>query len=278
MRQLLTESEAQLAQWREKLLVAFGVNGQLIIDVIPEVEQIVGPQPPVQPLEPTEAQNRFKGVFQKFIRVFCQRSHPLVIFLDDLQWADSASLRLIELMMTDNDIEALLLLGAYRDNEVSANHPTVLTVERLKEQGAVINSIILPPLKLEEITQLIADTLYSNQETVKPLAQLVFQKTSGNPFFINEFLRTIYQENLLTFNRQQKCWQWNLTHIDSRGITENVVDLMLGKLRKLPRQPKNHCVWLLVLGTASTSVHSQLLTKNLHPKLLRNYCQPSSWG
>lgn len=234
VRQLLTESEAQLAQWREKLLVAFGVNGQLIIDVIPEVEQIVGPQPPVQPLELTEAQNRFKGVFQKFIRVFCQRSHPLVIFLDDLQWADSASLRLIELMMTDNDIEALLLLGAYRDNEVSANHSTVLTVERLKEQGAVINTIILPPLKLEEITQLIADTLYSNQETVKPLAQLVFQKTSGNPFFINEFLRTIYQENLLTFNRQQKCWQWNLTHIDSRGITENVVDLMLGKLRKLP--------------------------------------------
>lgn len=234
VRQLLTESEDQLAQWREKLLVAFGVNGQVIIDVIPEVEQIVGPQPPVQPLEPTEAQNRFNGVFQKFIRVFCQRSHPLVIFLDDLQWADSASLKLIELMMTDDDIEALLLLGAYRDNEVNSNHPTVLTVERLKEQGAIINTIILSPLKLEEIAQLIADTLYRNQETVKPLAELVSQKTSGNPFFINEFLRTIYQENLLTFNRQQKCWQWDITHINSLGITENVVDLMLGKLRKLP--------------------------------------------
>ncbi len=235
VRQLLTESEAQLAQWRKKLLAAFGVNGQVIIDVIPEVEQIVGTQPPVQPLEPTEARNRFNAIFQKFIQVFCQRSHPLVIFLDDLQWADSASLRLIELMMTDDDIGYLLLLGAYRDNEVDRNHPTVQTVERLKEKGARVNSIILNPLKLEEIIQLVADTLHSDLETVKPLAELVSQKTSGNPFFINEFLNTIYQENLLTFNRQQNCWQWNITQIEALSITENVVDLMLGKLRKLPQ-------------------------------------------
>ncbi|MUG95683.1 AAA family ATPase [Scytonema sp. UIC 10036] len=233
VRQLLTESEAQLARWREKLLAAFGVNGQVIIEVISEVEQIVGPQPPVQPLEPTEAQNRFSVVFQNFIRVFCQRSHPLVIFLDDLQWADSASLRLIELMMTDNYLGYLLLLGAYRDNEVSANHPTMLMIEQLKEQGAIVNTIILNPLKLEEITQMVADTLHSDREIVRPLAELVYRKTSGNPFFINEFLKTIYQESLLTFERQQKCWHWNISQIEALGITENVVDLMLGKLRKL---------------------------------------------
>ncbi|MBW4687241.1 MAG: AAA family ATPase [Komarekiella atlantica HA4396-MV6] len=233
VRQLLAESEAQLAQWREKLLAAVGVNGQVIIDVIPEIELIIGSQQPVQPLEPTEAQNRFNAVFQNFIRVFCQRSHPLVIFLDDLQWADSGSLKLLEVMMTDDNMKYLLLLGAYRDNEVGPNHPASLALARLRQLGGIINCINLEPLKLEEITQMIADTLHSDQETVKSLAQLVYQKTSGNPFFINEFLKTIYQENLLTFDREQKCWQWNIAHIESLNITENVVDLMLVKLRKL---------------------------------------------
>jgi PAS domain S-box-containing protein len=234
VKQLLTESEAQLLQWREKLLAAFGVNGQVMLDLIPEIEKITGSQPPVQLLEPTEAQNRFNAVFQNFIGVFCQQSHPLVLFLDDLQWADSASLKLIELMITKNNTGYLLLLGAYRDNEVSLNHLTMITVNRLREQGAIINSIILNPLEIDEIYQMLADTLYCDRETVASLAELVFQKTSGNPFFINEFLRTIYQENLLIFDRQQKRWKWNIAQIEALGITENVVDLMVGKLRKLP--------------------------------------------
>ena len=233
VRQLLTESEAQLIQWREKLLAAFGINGQVIIDFIPEVEKIVGIQPPVQPLEATEAQNRFNAVFGNFIRVFCQRSHPLVIFLDDLQWADSASLRLIELIMNDDRADYLLLLGAYRDNEVDPNHPTMVTIADLKERGTRINTMILDPLKPKEIAQLVADTLHSERDKVKPLAELVAQKTSGNPFFINEFLKTIYQEHLLIFDRQQKSWRWDITQIKALGITENVVELMLNKLRKL---------------------------------------------
>lgn len=270
VRQLLTESEAQLAQWREKLLAAFVVNGQVIIDVIPEIEQIVGPQPPVQLLEPTEAQNRFNAMFQNFIRVFCQRSHPLVIFLDDLQWADSASLKLIELMMTDDDIGYLLLLGAYRDNEVGPNHPTMLTVARLKEQGVVVNSITLNPLKLEEIAQLLADTLHRERETVKPLAELVSQKTSGNPFFINEFLRTIYQENLLTFDRQQKCWQWDITPIEALGITENVVDLMLGKLRKLPETSQKALRLAACVGNSFDLSTLSIIYEKSAPKTFRD--------
>jgi len=234
VRQLLTESEAQLAQWRENLLAAFAGNGQVMIDLIPEIEQIIGSQPPVQLLEATEAQNRFNTVFQNFLGVFCQRAHPLVLFLADLQWADSASLKLIELMITKNNTGNLLLLGAYRDNEVSPHHLTMITINRLREQGAIINSIILNSLKIDEIIQLLADTLYCDRETVTSLAELVFQKTSGNPFFINEFLKTIYQENLLTFDRQQKLWQWDISRIKVLGITENVVDLMGGKLRKLP--------------------------------------------
>ncbi|MBW4620758.1 MAG: AAA family ATPase [Cyanosarcina radialis HA8281-LM2] len=234
IRQLLTESEAQLALWREKLLVALGVNAQVIIALIPEIEQIVGPQPAVPSLEPTEAQNRFNAVFQKFIEVFCQQSHPLALFLDDLQWADSASLKLIELMITKSNPGYLLLLGAYRDNEVSSNHPTIITIDRLREAGAIINSMALNALEIDRITQLLADTLHCDRKTVASLATLVLKKTSGNPFFINEFLKTIYQENLLMFDRQQQCWQWDINQIEEQGITENVVDLMVGKLKKLP--------------------------------------------
>ncbi|MEG4319560.1 MULTISPECIES: AAA family ATPase [unclassified Microcoleus] len=238
VRQLLTESEAQLAVWREKLRTSFGQNGQIIIDVIPEVELIVGAQSPVAELGPTESLNRFNLVFQNFIRVFCQPEHPLVIFLDDLQWADSATLKLIELMMTDEATQYLFLIGAYRDNEVSPTHPLMMTVETLRNQEAIINEIALSPLGVDNITHLIAETLHSDRESVKPLAELVVAKTDGNPFFVNQFLQTLYQENLLVFHPPQLGskggWHWDMTQIEQCAITDNVVDLMVQKLRKLP--------------------------------------------
>ncbi|MBP0016338.1 MAG: AAA family ATPase [Cyanobacteria bacterium SBLK] len=232
-RQLLTENQAQLNQWKTKLNEVLGVNGQVIVDVIPEIEQIIGKQPSVQPLEPAQAQNRFNRVFQNFIRVFCQKSHPLVIFLDDLQWADFGTLNLIELMMSDRNMQYLLLLGAYRDNEVDANHPTILVLERLKEQGAIVNQIILTPLDIEDIRQLLMDTLHRDREAVHTLAELILQKTSGNPFFINEFLKTIERESLFTFNHDRQVWEWQLSQIIALDITDNVVDLMIDKLRKM---------------------------------------------
>ena len=236
VRQLLTESEAQLKQWREKLEKALGINGQVIVDVIPEIEQIIGSQPPIQPLEPIQAQNRFNQVFQNFTRVFGKRSHPLIIFLDDLQWADFGTLKLIELMMTDSQIESLLLLGAYRDNEVDANHPTILLIEGLRKQGAIVNQISLTPLKSEDITQLLVETLYCDRARIISLTELIIQKTSGNPFFVNEFLKTIEQENLLTFNPNRRCWEWDVAEIQALGITDNVVDLTIGKLRTLSEE------------------------------------------
>jgi predicted ATPase/signal transduction histidine kinase/tRNA A-37 threonylcarbamoyl transferase component Bud32 len=233
VRQLLSESEAQLSQWREKILAALGSNGQIIIDVIPEVELIVGPQPSVQQLEPVESQNRFNLAFKNFIGVFCQQSHPLVIFLDDLHWADSATLKLIELM-TDDNIQYLFLIGAYRDNEVSPIHPLRLTLNALRGKGAAINQITLGPLSIEQIAQMIADTLHQNISAVRPLAELVMQKTEGNPFFVNEFFKALYQENLLVFNSHQGCWQWDTEQINKMGITDNVVELMIVKLKKLP--------------------------------------------
>ncbi|OCR02316.1 serine/threonine protein kinase [Oscillatoriales cyanobacterium USR001] len=252
VRQLLTESEAQLTVWREKLRNAFGPNGQIIIDVLPEVELIVGAQSPVTELGPTESQNRFNLVFQNFIRVFCQPQHPLVIFLDDLQWADSATLKLIELMMTDEQTQYLFLIGAYRDNEVSSTHPLIMTLETLKNQEIIVNHIALSPLEIDSVTHLIAETLHSDRDSVKSLAELVISKTNGNPFFVNQFLKTLYQENLLTFELPQSGnkggWKWNVAQIEQCAITDNVVELMIQKLKKLPESTQQILRLVACLG------------------------------
>ncbi|MEH2079512.1 MAG: AAA family ATPase [Nostoc sp.] len=234
VQQLLGEPDDQVQQWRSRLLTALGTNGQIIIDVIPEVELIVGKQPPVLEVGATQAQNRFHRIFGQFVRVFCSKSHPLVIFLDDLQWIDSATLKLIELMLLDEQTQSLFMIGAYRDNEVNPTHPLALTLERLQKQGAMLQEMILTPLTLEPLSQLIAETLHHNPDTVRSLAQLVLRKTEGNPFFVNEFLRMLYSENLLTFDAVHYRWQWNIAQIQAQNITDNVVELMLLKLKKLP--------------------------------------------
>jgi predicted ATPase/nitrogen-specific signal transduction histidine kinase/DNA-binding NarL/FixJ family response regulator/tRNA A-37 threonylcarbamoyl transferase component Bud32 len=238
VKQLLTESETQLTQWRTNLLAALGSNAQVIIDVVPEVELIVGKQPAALDLASTEAQNRFNLIFQNFIRVFCSPEHPLVLFLDDLQWADSATLRLLEVILTDTEAGYLFLIGAYRDNEVSLSHPLSMALDALRSKAVVIHEITLAPLAIVDIRHLIADTLHSDAMAVQPLAELVIRKTSGNPFFVNRFLRTLYQENLVTFNpspdKGKACWQWAIDQIEALDITDNVVELMIQKLRKLP--------------------------------------------
>ncbi|MGB7893784.1 MAG: AAA family ATPase [Microcoleus sp.] len=249
--QLLTEGEAEIQTWKEKLLSALGDNGQVIIDVIPEVELIIGKQPPVAELGATEAQNRFSRVFKQFIGVFTTIDHPLVIFLDDLQWADSASLKLIELLITDSDSKYLLLIGAYRDNEVSPTHPTIQTIDKIRQTGATVNNIVLQPLHLVHVEELIADTLNesggSESLSVKTrnFASLLFNKTQGNPFFLSQLLKTLYQEDLLTYNftplippyqgGTKGGWQWNIEQIQAIGITDyNVVELIARNIRKLP--------------------------------------------
>jgi len=233
VQQLLTESNTELQQWQEKLLAALGVNGQVIVDVLPELEQIIGKQSPVQELEATESQNRFNLVFQKLIRTFCTKEHPLVIFLDDLQWADLASLNLLKLMLTDAEPQYLFVVGAYRDNEVSATHPLMMTLAKIRESGATVNQITLQPLATEDVSQLIAETLYRELDLVQTLAKLVIEKTRGNPFFVNEFLKSLYTEKLLIFEPSCRGWQWDISQIEGMDITDNVVELMIGKLKKL---------------------------------------------
>jgi len=239
MRQLLTASEEEIQIWKAKLLESLGANGQVIIDVIPEVELIVGKQQPVSQLGPTESQNRFNLVFQKFIEIFAQKEHPLVIFLDDLQWADLASLNLIKLLITDSDRQYLLLIGAYRDNEVDITHPFIQMVEQIEKSGALVSTISLRPLDISHVNQLITDTLSCQLERSQPLAELLFNKTNGNPFFLTQLLKNIYQENLLSFDFSERIWQWNIEQIQEQGITDNVVELMVSKIQKLSEQTRN---------------------------------------
>ncbi|OKH55528.1 serine/threonine protein kinase [Calothrix sp. HK-06] len=233
IRQLLTESSKQIANWQLKILAALGDNGQVIIDVIPEVEQIIGSQPEVPQLGPTESQNRFNRLFQRFIHVFCKPEHPLVLFLDDLQWADSASLKLIQLLASDSDSQYLLLIGAYRDNEVNATHPLILVLEKIQKYGAVVNNIVLQPLRNCHVNQLVSDTLHTYLEKSEPLANLVYIKTQGNPFFLTQLLKSLYQENLLLFNFSECCWQWDIHRLQNIDITDNVIELMVSQIQKL---------------------------------------------
>ncbi|MGB7711459.1 MAG: AAA family ATPase [Microcoleus sp.] len=233
VRQLLTETQPQLQQWQEQIQRALGSNGQIIIDVIPEVELIIGKQNPVPELPPTEAQNRFNLAFQNLIHVFCQKEHPLVLFLDDLQWTDSATLQLLQLIMTDFTTQYLFVIGAYRDNEVTATHPAMLTLSEMKKQGVVINHLSLSPLNLNQVNEFIADTLKTDRIQAQRLADLVWQKTQGNPFFIKEFLKSLYTEQLLKFDTNAGAWDWDLEQIITRNITDNVVEFMADKIQTL---------------------------------------------
>lgn len=239
MRQLLTESNDKIADWRAKFLAVLGSNGQVIIDVIPEVEQIIGPQPGVPQLGPAESRNRLNRVFQKFIDLFCKPEHPLVLFLDDVQWADTASLKLIQLLMSNQDSQYLCLIGAYRDNEVSATHPLISTLEEIQQSGAVVNNIVLQPFDITHANQLVSDALHIDQEKSATLAELVFKKTQGNPFFLTQLLKSLYQENLLSFSFSEGCWHWDINLLQNIDITDNVIELMITQIQKLSPTTQN---------------------------------------
>ncbi|GGA26182.1 serine/threonine protein kinase [Okeania sp. KiyG1] len=239
MGQLLGESDAELQQWKAKILEAVGENGQVLIDVIPELERIIGQQSPVPELSGSAAQNRFNLLFEKFIAVFTTIEHPLTLFLDDLQWADSASLNLLKVLMGDSRTGYLLLLGAYRDNEVFPAHPLMLCLSELEKQEAVVSTVTLAPLSVNHINQLVAETLSCAVELATPLTDLIYQKTKGNPFFTNQFLKALYEDDLITFNQNLGYWECDLVKVRDAAITDDVVEFMAGRLYKLPETTQN---------------------------------------
>src|SRR5229473_1529400 len=248
IRALLTKTEAELNSWREALREALEPNGQLIVDLVPELKLILGEQPPVPALEPQDAQRRFQMVFRRFISVFARPEHPLALFLDDLQWLDPATLDLLEDLLTRSDLQHLMLIGACRDNEVDAMHPLVRKLEAVKNAGVTIEQITLAPLASEHLAQLIADALRCEAERAAPLAQLVHEKSGGNPFFALQFMSALAEEGLLTFDHDTARWSWDLDRIHAKGYTDNVVDLMVGKLTRLPVETQAALQHLACLG------------------------------
>jgi PAS domain S-box-containing protein len=232
VRQILAKSERELDDWRMALGEALGANGRLITDLIPELELVIGPQPLVAELPPQDAQRRFQAVLRRFIGVFARPEHPLALFLDDLQWLDAATLDLMEDLLTEGGVRHLLLVGAYRDNEVGAEHPLTRRLDAIRRSGAAVQHIVLAPLSDRDLGQLIGETLHT--EAAASLVRIVHEKTGGNPFFAIQFLHTLADEGLLAFDHAQARWSWDVDRIHAKRYTDNVVDLMVAKLDRLP--------------------------------------------
>src|SRR5207237_3332271 len=271
IRHLLGQSEAELDSWRAALREALEPNGRLMVDLVPALTLLIGDQPPVPELAPQDAQRRFQLVFRRFIGVFARPEHPLALFLDDLQWLDAATLDLIEDLLIRSDLQYLMLIGAYRDNEVDAAHPLRRKLEAIKNAGANVEQIILAPLASEHIAQLIADALRCDSERAATLAQLIHDKTAGNPFFVIQLLHALAEEGSVRFDHDAGGWCWDLDRIHAKGHTDNVVDLMVAKLTRLPADTQNTLQQLaclgniaeittlsIVLGAAEQQVHAAL--------------------
>jgi PAS domain S-box-containing protein len=251
VRSLLTRSETELGRWRDALREALGPNGQLIVNLVPELELVIGKQPPVAELPPQDAKNRFQLVFRRFLAVFARPEHPLALFLDDLQWLDAATLDLLEHLVTHSEVRHLLLVGAYRDNEISPSHPLLRTLQAIRKAGARVRDIVLAPLELDDVGRLIADALHCEPVRARPLAELVQEKTDGNPFFAIQFFIALADEGLLAFDPGASAWQWNIDRIRAKSYTDNVVDLMAGKLRRFSSTTQQALKQLACLGNVA---------------------------
>ncbi len=251
IRPLLSKSEDDLRPWRDALREALGPNGLLIVDLVPDLKHVIGEQAPVPELPPSEAQRRFQMVFRRFISVFARPEHPLALFLDDLQWLDAATLDLLEDLLTQTDLRHLLLIGAYRDNEVHATHPLLRKLDAIRQSGAAVQDIVLTPLGRDDLRHMLVDSLHCGPEGTDPLATLIHEKTTGNPFFAIQFILALADESLLTFDYGEGRWRWDLPRIRTKGFTDNVVELMVGKLGRLPSATRQALQQFACMGNSA---------------------------
>ncbi|MGQ7847267.1 AAA family ATPase [Granulosicoccus sp. 3-233] len=286
VRQILTESVDGLEQWRADLQAALSPNAQLILDVLPELELVIGPQPTLPELEFAETTNRFKRTIRQFLLTLCSRERMIVLFLDDLQWADSATLSLLEAVLCDEALRHLLLIGAYRDNEVDGQHPLSLALQDIQQGGGHLQFMTVAPLTLTDIVRLLADTLSADRGQLTSLARLIVQKTHGNPLFVRQFLLDLERAGLLTQEAssvsERARWQWDLNAIKAAGITDNVIDLLLGKLQRLPLEAQEALQLAACIGnqfdidTLALIQHStrEMAFESLRPALHEELIRP----
>jgi predicted ATPase/signal transduction histidine kinase len=251
IRQLLSKPDGELAAWRADLMAALGPNAQLMVSLLPELGLVIGEQPPIPVVEPQEATARFQRVFRNLVGVFARPEHPLVLFIDDLQWLDPGTLELLAHLVTEPGDLRLLLIGAFRDNEVGPAHPLSRTLTAIRDAGGAISEVTLAPLAIGDITQLCADALYTDAERAASLAQLIADKTGGNPFFAIQFIAALADERLVAFDPGRSEWQWDIDLIRAKGITDNVADLMAAKLGRLPPATRAALGQLACLGNAA---------------------------
>ncbi|WP_437721064.1 AAA family ATPase [Sorangium sp. So ce861] len=250
VQEILCVGEDEIERWRRRLREALGAHGRLLIDVLPELELLVGPQPPVPELPAPEARRRFHATLQRFVAGCAQEEHPVVLFLDDLQWADAGSLQLFEQLVTYAGAEHLLLLGAYRDSEVGPAHPLALMLAEAQKRGAFVTDIVLAPLSAEHVEALVADAVHAPVERARPLARLVYEKTAGNPFFVIQFLLALHEEGLIAFDAAEHAWRWDTAALRDKGFTDNVVELLSGKLKRLASRAQDALKLAACLGSS----------------------------
>ncbi|SIO48499.1 PAS domain S-box-containing protein [Bradyrhizobium erythrophlei] len=262
VRQLLSKNDEEISRWRRHLLEAVGSNGQLMVNLIPELALIMGEQPPVPELPPQEDHNRFQRVFRRFLGVFARPEHPLALFLDDLQWLDTATLEMLEHLATHPEVRHLLLVGAYRDNEVGPSHPLRRILGAIRAAGARVQETLLAPLNHEAVEQMVADSLHCDQVSAQPLASVIHQKTEGNPFFAIQFFTALSEEGLLQYDPNRAKWTWDVSRIRAKGFSENVVDFIAVKLGRLSDTTRKALGQLACLGNVAqiatmTVVHGE---------------------
>ncbi|KPU43704.1 serine/threonine-protein kinase PknB [Oxobacter pfennigii] len=236
VRQLMTENREELERWKKKILYSLGRNAAVITGIIPELEYIVGKQPPVDELPPKEAENRFLMVFRDFIGVFALKGHPLVLFMDDLQWADSTCIHLLKYLTRDANLHSLLFIGSFRDNEINAGHPLKEMTEETYNEQTDMKHIYLMPLKWNDACKLVAETVHTSPENAADLSEVLYRKSGGNPFFLGQMLMLIHNEGHIYFDMQEGCWKWELETIKKLQPGEDVLELLIKKIQNLPEE------------------------------------------
>ena len=275
IREVLVEGKSGMERWKSRIRAALGPNGQLVTRVIPELEQVIGPQPPLPEMGAQEARNRFTAVLLDFIGLFCEKNHPLVIFLDDLQWVDADTLKLVERIAQDPERKSLLFLGAYRDNEVEADHRLMISREVIKKTGLPVQIIPLKPLDTENISLLLVHTCHCRPEEAKPLAEVLVRKTGGNPFFVSQFLTVLSEKELIGYSPEEKRWTWELAAIEFLAVTDNVVELLVDRLHRFSAETRRLLSLAACIGNTFdleslgliSGVESRELYENLLPAL-----------
>lgn len=281
---LLTENEKTLLYWKNIILAAIGDNGGVLTEVVPSLELVIGRQPVSIKLAGQEAQNRFNYVMQNFVQAITTREHPLIIFIDDLQWADLASLDLLKTLVTDAENAYLLCVGAYRDNEVFASHPLVSLIQEIKEEGQNINEIVINNLSEEAVLEMLSETLsMPKDDQVSLLSQNILDKTRGNAFFTHRFLKNLYEEGLLQFDFERMSWVWDNAKIVEANFTDNVVEFMAQKVASLSDNTRQLLEWAACIGNNFDLAALQIIAKkkdlqyDLEKAVLENLIFPTQY-